>query len=117
MKYFMFALLLIAGSCQKAVEVDACAKLADCSGECLFAVDETIATTRFLTCYNSWGVVYEQEDGMVGLIVDDIDTEFHSDSLQVKLCGYARTNQIPLEFPDPFFNEIYQFEAVMLVMD
>jgi len=98
------------------VEIDHCEELDPCEGECLFKVNKTEAMTYYLTCFDRWGVLYNNgNEYPTGLIIDNMPGEFQKDSMTVLLCGYARTNEIPMTFPDPNIGEVYQFEAVSLV--
>lgn len=114
MKHFLFIALLSMLSCQK---TENCSDMSSCSGECLFILNEQSATTYFLSCYDRWGVVYEDQSQRIGLIIDDINDSLKKDNLSVKICGYARENKIPMQFPDPFLESVYQFDAVMLELD
>lgn len=107
-------LCVLAISCENNT-ADQCDELTDCNGDCLFAYQDQEGMAMFLRCYDRWGVVYTAADGyFTGLIPDDMPSAYQTDSMRVTLCGYARENTIPLAFPDPLFNNIYQTEVVYI---
>jgi len=122
MKYLatvLFAVLLTSCSTDEPILPDPCGELEPCEeGICEFTLEEVEATTTFLSCYDSWGVLAVipeiNESYPIGLIVDDFPENLQKDSMTVFMCGYARENTIPLMFPDPFLNAVYQFEAVTI---
>ena len=117
MKNLVIAIVcLLTVSCSKSTETpDPCLTLTDCTETCEFVLQQQTVTTIFLSCFNRWGAIYQGPlDGNIGLIIDDMPEKYQQDSLTLNLCGYARTNEIPLEFPDPSFGEVYQFEAVYM---
>lgn len=116
MRYLtIFTICLIAFSCSTTDDnSDICKELVECTGACEFTLEKQTATTVFLSCYHRWGVLYDGDEYPIGLIIDHLPAEYEHDSMEVVLCGYARTNEIPLRFPDPLVGAVYQFEAAYI---
>jgi len=112
----LFTTLLLFSCSENMIEIDPCELMDPCEGECLFKVDKTEATTYYLTCFDRWGVLYDNgNEFQSGLIIDNMPDEFKKADMSVMLCGYARTNELPMTLPDPNIGEVHQFEAVSLV--
>jgi|GEM_PF-4192293 len=103
--------MMIVGCSKEAV--DPCTHL-DKVGPWTEVVTDQVAITYFFNCYDRWGVMYERDGYYEGLIPDDFSSDLETDSTMVTVCGYARENELPLAFPDPSFNNVYQFEAVSI---
>jgi len=103
---------ILSMSCAKE-EVNPCDSL-DKVGDWTEVVQDQEAMTYFFSCYGRWGVMYERDGSYEGLILDDHPSDLQVDSTMVTVCGYARENKLPLTFPDPTFNFVYQFDAVSI---
>jgi hypothetical protein len=85
--------------------------LEPCEGNCLFTIENQIGMTKMIDCYGRQGIVYTnpQDSSMIILLPDEMPTNLMTDSIQVRVCGYARENTLPFLFPDPPGPLAYQF--------
>ncbi len=114
MKYLIsIVVVLLLSSCSNK-EAQPCEDLLECENTCEFILKDHEASAAFLSCFNSWGVLYQDSDLNTGLIIDDFPNEYKEEGVKLILCGYARINTIPLDFPDPSIGAVYQFKAVSI---
>lgn len=107
---FLFALLFI--SCDR----NSCEKTMECDGACLFNKVELAANMTYMSCFDTWGVSYvNEEDILVVGLVPDLKSSFEEENLPVMFSASFYANDIPLQFPDPgFFGEVYRADVCSL---
>jgi hypothetical protein len=110
------SLSVLLWSCSSEEEEVICEDITCASPDCLFVINGQEAETTFLTCFGRWGYWYQIDEYWVALIPDSFDSNLEEAGLHINICGRARENTIPIQFPDPMIGEVYQFETLDLQM-
>jgi hypothetical protein len=90
----------------------------DCTGDCLFAVQDATGTIVEMACFSRLGILTDdpntpEMDTIIGL-PDWLDQEFSAPGKQVEFSGTFRANTLTPQFPDPPFilDDIYLMTVV-----
>ena len=109
--FFLALTLFLLASCSKSTSnTEICSTELNCNDEeCLFTLNNVVGVTAYLTCYDAWAIRQDSDSGInKWYIVDEWNDSYKENDIEVRFCGYVRTNTRPLILPDPMPGEFYQ---------
>ncbi len=97
----LFSFLCFSSACQK----DAQPKQTQCTGDCLFTVQDGRGTIVKMSCFDRFGILTDDPntpalDTIYG-IPDEMNASYEVEGKSVKISGAFRANTLTPIFPDP----------------